>query len=94
MEGEYGNILLYKTADGKSQIEVTLKDNTVWLSIDQMAELFGCNKSTISRHIKSVFDSGELQADSTVAFLATVQKEKSWWIKKQFSCCIFCNNCR
>ena len=73
MDRDHGNILLYKTADGKSQIEVTLQDNSVWLSIDQMAELFGRNKSTISRHIKSVLDIGELQADSTVAFFATVQ---------------------
>lgn len=75
MDAELGNILLYKTADGKSQIEVTLKEDTVWLSIDQMAELFGRNKSTISRHIKSVLDTGELQADSTVAFFATVQNK-------------------
>ena len=85
MDAELGNILLYKTADGKSQIEVTLKEDTVWLSIDQMAELFGRNKSTISRHIKSVLDTGELQADSTVAFFATVQKEGTRQIERQIA---------
>lgn len=47
-----GNIILYQTEDGKSKIEVTLCNNTVWLTADQMAELFQRNKSTISRHIK------------------------------------------
>ncbi|MBO4529203.1 MAG: virulence RhuM family protein [Paludibacteraceae bacterium] len=69
------NILLYQTSDGSTNVEVTLKDDTVWLNLDQMAELFQRNKSTISRHIKNVFDTGELNADSTVAFFATVQNE-------------------
>ena len=64
-------VLLYETEDGKTQIEVTPENETVWLSIDQMAELFQRNKSTISRHIKGVLESGELDADSVVAFFAT-----------------------
>ena len=70
-----GEILLYQTADGLAKIEVTLVNETVWLTIDQMATLFQRNKSTISRHIKDVFESGELDPDSTVAFFATVKKE-------------------
>ena len=70
-----GQILLYQTPDGESKIEVTLHNETVWLSLEQMAELFQRNKSTISRHIKNVFEEGELQPDSTVAFFATVQTE-------------------
>ena len=66
-----GNIILYQTEDGKSRIEVTLCNDTVWLTADQMAELFQRNKSTISRHIKNVFEDGELQADKVVAFFAT-----------------------
>lgn len=68
---EKGNIILYQTPDGQSKIEVTLSGDTVWLTADQMAELFQRNKSTISRHIKNVFEEGELQADSVVAFFAT-----------------------
>ena len=49
-----GQILLYQTSDGESRIEVKLQDETVWLNLDQMAELFQRNKSTISRHIKSL----------------------------------------
>ena len=70
-----GQILLYQTPDGVTKIEVKLQNETVWLSLDQMAELFQRNKSTISRHIKNVFEEGELQFDSTVAFFATVQTE-------------------
>ena len=78
-------MLLYQTEDGKTQIEVTLENETVWLSIDQMAELFQRNKSTISRHIKGVLESGELNADSTVAFFATVQKEGARQIERQIA---------
>ena len=70
-----GQILLYQTPDGVTKIEVKLQNETVWLSLDQMAELFQRNKSTISRHIKNVFEEGELQPDLTVAFFATVQTE-------------------
>ena len=66
-----GQFLLYQTPDGDSQIEVKLQDDTVWLSLDQMAELFQRNKSTISRHIKNVLEDGELDADSVVANFAT-----------------------
>ena len=70
-----GQFLLYQTPDGDSHIEVKLQDNTVWLSLDQMAELFQRNKSTISRHIKNVLEDGELQEEATVANFATVQNE-------------------
>lgn len=68
-------LLMYESADGITKIEVKMQDETVWLSIDQMAELFGRDKSTISRHIKNVFEEGELSSDSTVANFATVQLE-------------------
>ena len=66
-----GNLLLYQTEDGQTKIEVTLANDTVWLTADQMAELFQRNKSTISRHIKNVFESGELKPDMVVAKNAT-----------------------
>ncbi len=70
-----GQIILYQTPDGESKIEVRLENDTVWLSADQMAELFQRNKSTISRHIKNVLEYGELEETATVAFFATVQNE-------------------
>lgn len=70
-----GQFLLYQTPDGNYQIEVKLQNDTVWLSLDQMAELFQRNKSTISRHIKNVLEDGELQEEATIANFATVQNE-------------------
>ena len=70
-----GQFLLYQTPDGDSQIEVKLQNDTVWLSLDQMAELFQRNKSTISRHIKNVLEDGELSEVATIANFATVQNE-------------------
>ena len=72
---ERGNILMYQTVDGQTVIEVVLSNETVWLTIDKMADLFQRNKSTIPRHIKNILECGELSADSVVAFFATVQKE-------------------
>ena len=59
----------------QTKIEVTLTNDTVWLTADQMAELFQRNKSTISRHIKNVFESGELKQDSVVAKNATTESD-------------------
>lgn len=66
-----GQIILYQTQDGENKIEVTLANDTVWLTADQMAELFQRNKSTISRHIKNIFEDGELEQNAVVAFFAT-----------------------
>ncbi len=66
-----GQILLYQTANGTSRIEVRLQNETVWLTLDQMAELFQRNKSTISRHIKNILEVGELDEKVVVAFFAT-----------------------
>lgn len=71
MAEDKGQILLYQTPDGESRIEVRLQNETVWLSLDQMAELFQRNKSTISRHIKNVFEEGELNKEVVVAKNAT-----------------------
>lgn len=70
-----GQIILFQTQGGDTKIEVRLANETVWLTADQMAELFQRNKSTISRHIKNIYESGELEQNRTVAFFATVQDE-------------------
>ena len=64
-------IIMYQTDDGLTKIETTFDGDTVWLSIDQMAELFQRDKSTISRHIKNIFNEGELTRNSVVANFAT-----------------------
>lgn len=65
------SIIMYTTEDGLTKIETTFDEDTVWLSIDQMAELFQRDKSTISRHIKNIFEKGDLQRISVVANFAT-----------------------
>ena len=71
----YGEILIYQTEDGLTKIDVNIHDETVWLSIDQTAELFQRDKSTISRHIKNVFEDGELVRNSVVANFATTASD-------------------
>lgn len=68
---EKSNILMYTTEDGVTKVEVTFDNDTVWLSLDQIADLFQRNKSTISRHIKNIFSEGELSRNSVVANFAT-----------------------
>lgn len=65
------SIIIYTTEDGLTKIDTTFDGDTVWLSIDQMADLFQRDKSTISRHIKNIFAEGELDRDAVVAKFAT-----------------------
>ena len=67
-----GEIILYQTEDGQTQIDVKLENETVWLTLSQMAELFQRDKSVISRHLKDIYEEGELKRPKTVAFFATV----------------------
>lgn len=66
-----GNIIIYQTEDGLTKIDVNIQGETVWLSLDLMAELFQRDKSTISRHIKNIFSEGELSPEAVVANFAT-----------------------
>ena len=75
MSEQRGELIMYQTEDGLTKIDVRMDRDTVWLSLDQMAELFQRDKSTISRHIKNVFQEGELTEEATVANFATVQSE-------------------
>jgi hypothetical protein len=68
-------MIMYQTEDGQTKIDVRMENETVWLSLNQIAELFQRDKSVISKHIKNVFDEGELNDNSTVAKFATVQNE-------------------
>jgi hypothetical protein len=66
-----GQFLLYQTEDGRTRLEVRLAADTVWLSLNQMAELFQRDKSVISRHIRNLFEEGELARARVVADYAT-----------------------
>lgn len=68
-------IEIYRSADGHAQVEVRFDQDTVWLSLQQMADVFGRDKSVISRHLKNIYAEGELSPEATVAKNATVQTE-------------------
>ena len=61
------NILMYTTEDGLTKIEATFENDTVWLSIDQMAELFQRDRSVIGKHVRNIFKEGELNKESVWA---------------------------
>ena len=83
MKKRNDQIVIFKTEDEKISVDVRFDDETVWLSLDQMAELFERDKSTISRHIKNVYDEGELERLATVANFATVQTEGERQVERQ-----------
>ncbi len=68
-------LVLYKSKDGVIQLNATLERDTIWLSLNQLADLFGRDKSVISRHLRNVYKEGELDRKATVAKNATVQNE-------------------
>ena len=70
-----GEIIIYETKDGETSIDVRMEEETVWLTLNQMCNLFDRDKSVVSRHINNIYKEGELDINSTVAKNATVQKE-------------------
>ena len=65
---EKSQFLLYKSKDGKTKLETRVFNESVWLSLKELSELFCVDKSGISRHLKNIFETGELERDSVVAF--------------------------
>jgi hypothetical protein len=76
-------LILYQTEDNRTRIEVRLENETVWLSLNQLAVLFQRDKSVISRHIRNVFEEGELPPEATVAEYATVQTEGARTVSRE-----------
>lgn len=68
---ENQHFIIFKTEDSKIEVDVRFQGETVWLTLDQMAALFERDKSTISRHIKNIFEEGELAREAVVANFAT-----------------------
>ena len=66
-----GEIVIYQSEEGKAAIDVILQDETVWVTQEQMVALFGKAKSTISEHLKHIFEEGELDQNSVVRFFRT-----------------------
>ncbi|MVT11050.1 virulence protein RhuM/Fic/DOC family protein [Chitinophaga tropicalis] len=80
---ENNQIVIYQTSDGETSIDVTLDQDTVWLSQNQMAELFQSSKQNISLHINNIFNEGELERNATVKESLTVQNEGKRAIKRK-----------
>lgn len=70
-QGPAGEFLLYQTEDGRTRIQCRFEGETLWLTQQQMADLFQVDKSGVSRHLRNIFDSGELAVDAVVAKFAT-----------------------
>ena len=86
-----GEIIIYQTEDGLTKIDVSMQDETVWLTQEQMAELFQRDKSTISRHIKNIFSEGELDEKVVVAEFATTSQHGAIEGKTQINITKFYN---
>jgi hypothetical protein len=78
-------LILYQTEDNRTRIEVRLENETVWLSLNQLAELFQRDKSVISRHIKNIFEEGELRPESVVANYATTAADAKTYQVEYFN---------
>ncbi len=78
-------ILIYQSKDGITKVDVKMENETVWLSINQMAELFQTTKQNISLHIQNIFEEGELLEEATVREYLTVQREGSQNVKKLYN---------
>ncbi|WP_308601173.1 RhuM family protein [uncultured Dysgonomonas sp.] len=78
-----GEVIIYQTPDGNTQLDVQLEDETVWLSLNQISTLFERDKSVISRHIRNLYREQELEEKATVAKNATVQNENGREVLRQ-----------
>lgn len=70
MDKEKADMIIYTTEDGLTKVETTFDGDTVWLSIDQMAELFQRDRSVIGKHVRNIFKEGELEKESVWAKFA------------------------
>ena len=76
VQPQSAEFLLYTTSDGKVHIEVIFRDETVWLTLNKMADLFQTSKQNISYHLQNIFKDRELSKKTTVKEILTVQKER------------------
>jgi prophage maintenance system killer protein len=83
--GERGEIIIYEAPDGATALAVRLKGETLWLSLNQIAELFERDKSVVSRHLRRVFQTGELERNSVVAFFATTAADGKTYQVEHFN---------
>ena len=80
-----GEVLIYRTADGETRLDVRLENDSVWLTQAQMVELFNSTKQNVSRHISNVFKEGELERAATVKEYLTVRQEGNRAVKRKMT---------
>ena len=80
---QQSNIILYNTPKGNVNVEVVFQDETFWLTQKRMAELFGVEVPAISKHLINIYESNELNKDSTISILETVQKEGNRTVQRK-----------
>lgn len=85
MEGQKGEIILYQRKDGAVQIDVRVEDETVWLTQQQIAELFDTTKQNVNLHIQNIFNEGELLPEATVKKSLTVQNEGTREVRRKLT---------
>ena len=78
-----GEIIIYRTPEGKVSVDVVFSEETFWLTQKAMAELFGVEVPAISKHLNNIYDSRELSREATISILETVQKEGSRNVKRK-----------
>lgn len=77
------SIVIYKTSNNQIDVDIDYKNDTLWLSVEKISDLFEKDRTTIQRHIKNIYKEGELEQDSTCAFFAQVQKEGARNVTRQ-----------
>lgn len=87
------DILLYRSEDGTTRLEIRVLEGDIWLSLNQLAELFQRDKSFVSRHLKSLFDDRELDPGAVAANYATVQVEGGWAVEERLDSDAPCQAC-
>lgn len=80
-----GEIIIYQTADGETRLDVRMENDSVWLTQAQMAELFGTEVPAISKHVRNIFRSGELEREATVSKMEIVRQEGARTIRRMQS---------
>ena len=85
----YGEILIYQSDDGLTNIEVKVQDETVWLTQQQMADLFRTSRTNVVEHIKHIYDEGELDENSTCRKFRQVRKEGNREVAREMPFCNF-----
>lgn len=86
MDENKGNIIIYQSEDGNIRLDVRLEEKTVWLTQQQMAELYGSSRTNVVEHIKHIYEEGELQENATCRKFRQVRQEGNREVAREIPC--------